>query len=300
MTAPARGVVERVRRIAGARPVSWAPVAGGYSPAERWRVAFDDGSTAFAKVGTSGTTAAFLRVEHTVYAHLTGRFLPAFLGWDDDAGGDRPILLLEDLSGADWPPPWSPQRIERVRGVLDGVGASEPPPGLPSLESLRGELSGWARIAADPQPFLSLGLCTSAWLDAALKPLVEAEAAADLGGEQLLHLDVRSDNLCFAPGRAILVDWNWACVGNAALDVAGWLPSLEAEGGPRPEEILPGESSLAAIMSGYFASHAGLPPGASGIPDRAAAERVRGVQLSQLRSALPWAARSLSLPMPAF
>lgn len=262
-------------------------------------MAFDDGTTAFAKVGVNETTAAFLRVEHGVYANLTESFLAAFLGWDDHAGGDRPILLLEDLSDADWPPPWSPQRIERVRRALDGVRASEPPPGLPSLESLREELSGWARIVADPRPFLSLGLCTPAWLDAALKPLVEAEAAADLGGEQLLHLDVRSDNLCFAPGRTILVDWNWACVGNATLDVAGWLPSLEAEGGPRPEEILPGEPSLAAIISGYFASHAGLPPGVSGIPDRAAAERVRGVQLNQLRSALPWAARALSLPMPA-
>ncbi|MBA3552762.1 MAG: phosphotransferase [Actinobacteria bacterium] len=299
MTAPARGVVERVRRIAGARPVSWAPVAGGYSPAERWRVAFDDGTSAFAKVGTNESTAEFLRVEHNVYANLTGSFLAAFLGWDDDAGGERPILLLEDLSGADWPPPWSAERIERVQEALAGVGASEPPPGLPSLESLREELSGWARVAADPRPFLTLGLCTSAWLDTALKVLVEAEAAAELGGEQLLHLDVRSDNVCFAGGRTILVDWNWACVGNATLDIAGWLPSLEAEGGPQPEEILPGEPSLAAIISGYFASHAGLPPGASGIRDLSAAERVRGVQLNQLRSALPWAARALSLPMPA-
>jgi thiamine kinase-like enzyme len=46
----------------------------------------------------------------------------------------------------------------------------------------------------------------------------------------LLHFDVRSDNLCFRDGRALLIDWNLACIGNPVVDVAAWLPSLHAEG----------------------------------------------------------------------
>jgi hypothetical protein len=44
-------------------------------------------------------------------------------------------------------------------------------------------------------------------------------------------------------------------------------------------------------MSGFFAARAGLPP----IPT---APHVREVQLAQLRTALPWAARALGLPPP--
>ncbi|HEV2472315.1 MAG TPA: hypothetical protein VGS41_06605 [Chthonomonadales bacterium] len=64
------------------------------------------------------------------------------------------------------------------------------------------------------------------------------------------------------------------------------------EGGPAPENLLPDAPEIAAWVSGDFAARAGLP----GIPD---APRVRGVQLLQLREALPWAARACGLSPPA-
>jgi aminoglycoside phosphotransferase (APT) family kinase protein len=140
-------------------------------------------------------------------------------------------------------------------------------------------------------PFLRLHLCSHGWLDQALPILLAASEAVVLAGDALMHLDVRSDNLCLRGGQAILIDWNWAVIGNPELDVAAWLPSLHAEGGPAPEEILPDHGPLAALLSGYWASRAGLPP----IPD---APRVRELQLMQLRVALPWAARALGLPEP--
>jgi thiamine kinase-like enzyme len=100
---------------------------------------------------------------------------------------------------------------------------------------------------------------------------------------------VRSDNLCFAGDRVVLVDWNWACRGNRTVDVASWLPSLHLEGGPPPEAILPRAPTLAAAISGYFAARAGRH--AETESDRA----VRVLQLSQLRVALPWAVRALGL-----
>jgi thiamine kinase-like enzyme len=119
---------------------------------------------------------------------------------------------------------------------------------------------------------------------------VRAEAEAPLAGDDLLHFDVRSDNLCFVGDRVVLVDWNWACRGNRTVDVASWLPSLQVEGGPPPETILPRAPGLAAAISGYFAARAGRHAETS--QDRA----VRALQLGQLRAALPWAVRALALP----
>ena len=121
--------------------------------------------------------------------------------------------------------------------------------------------------------------------------MVEAERQAPLEGSDLLHLDIRSDNICFAGSRTLLVDWNMACLGNGLLDVAAWLPSLQAEGGPEPEQILPHAPELAAVVSGYFAARAGL-------PRIEKAPQVREAQLQQLRTSLPWVVRSLKLPAP--
>jgi SAM-dependent methyltransferase len=93
------------------------------------------------------------------------------------------------------------------------------------------------------------------------------------------------------PDRVVLVDWNCAVRGNGALDVAFLAPSLRLEGGPLPEETLPGGAALAAVVSGFFACRAGRPV----IPE---APRARWIQLRQLRIALPWAARVLGLPAP--
>jgi len=90
----------------------------------------------------------------------------------------------------------------------------------------------------------------------------------------------------------LLLDWNMACRGNPAVDVAAWLPSLADEGGPMPWELLPGEGALASLVAGYFCARAGLSPIAQ-------APHARPLQLAQGRIALPWAARELDLPPPA-
>jgi hypothetical protein len=95
-------------------------------------------------------------------------------------------------------------------------------------------------VAADPEPFLSLGLADTRWLDKALPLLICQEARCSTDGESLTHWDLRSDNICVTERRAIFVDWNHACVSNPILDLGFWLPSLAYEGGPEPERILPG------------------------------------------------------------
>jgi hypothetical protein len=278
---------ERVARVAGARPVGWYPRAGGWASNERWSVTLDDGRRVFVKHGIAENLAAWLRDEHRLYVEVRARFMPRLVGFDDD--GKWPLLVLEDLSDAEWPPPWDATKIALVRATLDELHATEPPTYLPRpVERFDSLANGWDDVAADPEPFLSLGLVDAPWLERSLPTLIAAARAAKTDGDELIHFDVRSDNLCFARGRAILVDWNLAARGNGTFDLACWLPSLAEEGGPRPHEVLPGKPELAALLAGFFGSRAGLPP-----PETAPA--VRDVQRRQLVVALEWARRELSL-----
>jgi aminoglycoside phosphotransferase (APT) family kinase protein len=229
-----------------------------------------------------------LRDEYRVYSAAEAAFIPELVGWHD---GEQTLLAIADLSDAYWPPPWSLEQIDAVCAALDELHATPPPEGLPRVSAERDWLNGWELVAEDAEPILSTGLCSPGWLEHALPTLLETGRTCPLEGEAFLHLDVRSDNLCLQAGRAVLVDWNFAHVGNPLLDIVCWLPSLKLEGGPDPWELVPDSDGFAALLAGYFAAHAGLPPPAT-------AQRVREFQRRQAEVALPWAARELGLPQP--
>ena len=267
----------------GAQPVRRI-FGGGYTLMEHWLVELD-GMRAFAKVAVDEPTAGFLRDEQRIYSSVEGSFIPRLVRWDDD--GVRPILVLEDLSGAYWPPPWRAGDVELVRDALAEIHALSPPDGLHEL--VAGDLHTWREVETHPAPFLGLDLCSAEWLERALPQLIAATDRCEIGGEAFVHLDVRSDNICIADGQAKLVDWNWASVGNPRVDLAFWLVSVSLEGGPAPAELMPDAADLTAVVSGFFAPIAGLPPPAG-------APKVRAVQLAQLEVALPWAVDVLGLP----
>lgn len=268
----------------GVRPLRRS-AGGGYTLMERWLVELPDGGRGFAKVAVDEPTAGFLRDEHRVYSQVEQSFLPGLVAWDDD--GERPILLIEDLSDAHWPPPWRPGDVEAVLGALETLHETPPPAGLPPLTL--DELHTWREVEADPEPFLSLGLCSRGWLERSMPELLAATERCEVRGDAFLHLDTRSDNVCIRDGKALLVDWNWASVGREMVDAAFWAPSLFVEGGPPPQEVMPSAGELTAVVSGFFAPLAGLPPH-SGAPT------VRPLQLAQLKVALPWAVEVLGLP----
>jgi aminoglycoside phosphotransferase (APT) family kinase protein len=229
--------------------------------------------------------AEWLRREHEVYAALAGSFIPALEGWDDD--GVRPLLAIEDLSDADWTPRWDAVRVAAVLEALEELAAATPPPNTPTVRESFAELfDRWRVVEADPGPFLSVGLRDAAWLDRALPVILAAVDSAPISGDRVCHLDVRSDNLCFRDGRAVLIDWNWTSLANPAVDVAAWLPSVHVEGGPPPWEVMADGGALGAFVAGVWAAVAGLPP-----PETA--PTVRDLQRQQLAVALDWIDRDL-------
>lgn len=287
------GLQQRVAHILGARPVSWDRKSAPWQPAEpptggnlRFSVQLENGHRVFVKAARAPDRAGALRREAEVYAHLHGSFIAEMIAFDDHA--DEPVLVLEDLSDADWSVRWDGTRMTAVRSALAEVAASQPPPNTPPVRDTIGELDQWQVVAADPAPFLSTGIRSEDWLWRALPSLRAAADAAPVDGDELLHLDVRSDNLCFRHGAAILVDWDWCSTGRAEFDLAAWLPSLALEGGPAPWEVLPQAGGYAAVLAGFWASVVGLPPPPTG-------PTVRELQRRQLKVALAWCEHELAL-----
>jgi hypothetical protein len=276
---------ERIERAVGSRPVRYEQRPGGYSTADRFAVTLADGRSVFVKSADAPNLAEWLRREHEVYAALAGSFIPALEGWDDD--GVRPLLAIEDLSDADWTPRWDAVRVAAVLEALEELAAATPPPNTPTVRESFAELfDRWRVVEADPGPFLSVGLRDAAWLDRALPVILAAVDSAPISGDRVCHLDVRSDNLCFRDGRAVLIDWNWTSLANPAVDVAAWLPSVHVEGGPPPWEVMADGGALGAFVAGVWAAVAGLPP-----PETA--PTVRDLQRQQLAVALDWIDRDL-------
>lgn len=284
MTRPAPDIIARVERLLGWSPDVWRPVQGGYTPTARFAVS-DGKRKGFVKVATTPVTAAQVNREIVAYAGISGSFVPRLLGAAPDP--DQPILVIEDLSSAIWPPPWTDVLVGQVLDTIREMHAT--PTALKHGGLLVGREAGWPTVAADPTRFLALGHVSPAWLDRALPILIAAEQACRLDGDALTHLDLRSDNLCIAAEGVKFIDWAEACRSAADIDLGFFLPSLAHEGGPLPETIQPDRPDIAALVSGFFAARAGL-------PDIPLSPFVRRVQREQLSAALPWAIRALGLP----
>jgi hypothetical protein len=259
--------------LLGAEAEAWARVVRvGYSQNEHWTAMFADGTRAFLKLARIDPSPQWLRDEAAILATVQGRAVPRLIAFED---GAEPLLVLEDLMPARWPPPWQDGDVDAVLATLAEVAQAHAD--VPRLD--HEDVNGWRTIEADPEPFLSTELRDAAWLERMLPMLVAASEAAPLAGESLLHCDVRSDNLCVKDGHVVLVDWNHARLGNPRFDVAFWLPSLVLERGPRPQRF--GVDELSPVVAGFFAARAGL-------PRPAGAPRVREFQRAQAAVALDW------------
>jgi hypothetical protein len=93
----------------------------------------------------------------------------------------------------------------------------------------------------------------------------------------------------------VAVDWPWACVGAAWVDLLLLLPSVTVQGGPDPEATFAAQPVTAgadpeavttalAALAGFLVRDARLPP-PPGLPT------LRAFQLGQGLSALDWLRR---------
>jgi hypothetical protein len=239
-------LVARVEAALGRSAKAWRKPHTGVTPAQRFVVTFVDGSTAFVKAPVDAQTSEWSRMEHHVLSHLGADYAPRVLYADDS------LLVTEDLSGAYWPADnpgpdgavtWLPGQVDALLTTLRAFRDAAPGLELPALAS--GKPPVWPGIAADPERY---GVVPRHWL----APLCEAEAAIPFAGAGLVHNDVRSDNVCFADRRVVLVDWTNARRGNPLFDQVELALTYSIEGGPAPWELVADADLFPIWQAGFL------------------------------------------------
>lgn len=294
LPADVRAVVEE---ILGAPVVTAVSQPGGFSAGSADRVRTSTGAKAFVKAISARMNAGAAdlhRREARVTAVLpAAASAPELLGVHDD--GEWVALVLQDLDG--WHPvlPWQAGELRAVLTTLQAIARCPAPAGIPAAgNDFLDQLAGWHRIAADPPQHLT------AWATARLPQLCAlADAAlADLGGDALVHSDLRADNLLIRPdGTVAVVDWPWACRGPAWLDTLMLLTEVHQYGGHDvhsflaqglPAHAAPQQvTNFLAGYAGYFLD-AARHPAPPGMDSLRAHQRAKGTAL------LSWARSRLA------
>jgi aminoglycoside phosphotransferase (APT) family kinase protein len=274
---------------------------GGFSPGLAARLRLADGRRAFVKaVGPEPNPGSprIHRDEARTMAALPRSAPAPRLLWSLDRHG-WVALAFEDVDGAPPALPWRPGELRRVLAMVADLATLTPaPPGFPPIaERLEDIFHGWRDLAAGDD---LAGL--DPWAARHLDRLADLEAGwpAAADGRTLLHADLRADNLLLTPTRVVAVDWPYACVGAAWVDLLLLLPSVTMQGGPDPEPTFAAHPVAAeadplavtttlAAWAGFLIAGSRLPP-PPGLPT------LRAFQLGQGVVALDWLRRRTGWP----
>lgn len=309
----------RIDAIIGEKVVSGETVWGGFGPTASFALTAASGARFFCKGTHPGNTkeghAAVLReVENLkVFPELT-HFGAGLRGLVEGEGWH--LMVLEHVTRTETVPPWPAAMVERVMAQVASFHRATPERAEAVLHDrwasdLIAKAQNWHTLRRPEarDEFVALfadGATAGRWLDHHLERLVALkERGPEIGGPRgWAHMDIRSDNLIFADGRVLLIDWPVLSYGPQLLDIAFFLPSLAGQSGPSCAEGLkkyeyaagvsfaPDDIAVAAaVVAGFFAARAGL-------PEIAALPRLRWIQKLQLFPALDWLSDALGVARP--
>ncbi|GLI27673.1 hypothetical protein ARHIZOSPH14_19150 [Agromyces rhizosphaerae] len=281
----------------------------GFSPGSADRVTTADGTRAFVKTASTAVNAQSVelhRLEGTIAGAMPdGMPVPAVRGVVDR--GDWIAVVFDDVEGRHPHTPWRPDELGAVLDALAELTAAPAPPELGALlgsasDALDDNLRSWERLAADPSRLPSLAPDDHEWVTARIDDLAAAATTAigEVGGDRLVHLDVRADNLLVTPSGAVaLVDWPWAALGASWLDALVLLVNVRLyDPGADVEALLRGHPVFAGLddgvanrllvgLTGYFLE-ASTGPEVPEIPNLRKFQLDQGlVSLALLRERLP-------------
>jgi aminoglycoside phosphotransferase (APT) family kinase protein len=211
---------------------------------------------------------------------------PRLLWTCDD--GDWIALGIEDIEGHSPSLPWRRDDLDMVVATLATLARTQAPEGFPGVaEKMGAAFTGWRDLAADPPS--DLGPWELRHLDRLTA--LEASWADHVGGDTLLHLDLRADNLILdQDGDVHIVDWAHACAGAPWVDLVLLLNEvghafedldeiLASAGAPAE-----GVDALLCAFAGMLAAHCRW-PAPPGLPT------IRAFQRAYARFATDWLAR---------
>jgi hypothetical protein len=247
---------------------------------------------------------ALYRQERRACEHLAGGPADTGLAWAFEAD-DWTVLAFRALDGGICSPDWPDGQLDAVLHHL-AEHRTTAPPGLPVLEDHFGEaFDAWDVLAADA--------AFTAWpADRDGRPLLAPDgwtalarrARRAFAGDQLLHADLRADNVLWTGAGPVVIDWAYACRGAAVFDPLYLLLEVARNRGTPPraqaERVLArygcaqqDATALLAALGGWFTWMARM-PAPPGLPT------LRAFQASMADAALGWCAERLErTPPPA-
>ena len=219
-----------IERRCGSPVVSAISQTSGFTPGFASVLVCEDGSRHFVKAASTKAQRMFAdsyREEARKLAALPAGVPAPRLRWHLD--DDWVVLGIEYVAARTPHRPWQAEDLDALLDSLEVVAdvLTPPPPGL-ELDTAAVDFAplveGWPALRERRT-------------DLGAERLAEAEALARryaevVGGDTLVHTDIRSDNVLLDPeGRALVCDWNWPVRG------AAWFDSFAALIGPRGEGI---------------------------------------------------------------
>lgn len=284
-------------RIGGA-VVEAVTQPGGFSPGLAARVRTSDGRRCFVKavseLANPDTPSLHRREAEVVSALPPSASVPRLL-WSYDEGG-WVALGFDDVEGRTPAQPWRDNELRLVVDRLHRLHEVLTPTPIGSTTAADGfatHIKGWGELRATRARLDS-------WAARHLDRLVdlEAEAPAAAAGDTLLHFDVRADNMLIAGDQVFFIDWPWARIGAPFVEWLAFAPSVQMQGGPRPDVLLrmvpldevddDAINAVIASLTGYFLAHARRSP-PPGLPTLRAFQAAQGdIALDWLRARTGW------------
>ena len=163
--------------------------------------------------------------------------VPRLLDAYDD--GNWVALIYEDIEGRPPSIPWRRDELDRVSGAIASLSAALDPspwPDAPTFADVNaGVMRAWRDLATAPPPDLDPSI--ERMLDRLA--VDEVDLVDVVGGEVLMHNDIRSDNLLLTPdGRVVFVDWGMPCKGAAWQDLMMFALTPDLQEGADPDLLV--------------------------------------------------------------
>jgi hypothetical protein len=217
---------------------SAASQAGGFSPGVAARLRGPDGARAFVKaVGAAQNPQSpeIHRQEAVIAAALPPSVPAPRLRWSYD-DGDWVALVFDEVDGRLPTLPWQADELARVLDAMHTLATSltpSPVPAAPARTALARLFDAWRDI--DDVAVATMPVEWQSRVDALVA--LEAGWREAVEGDTLVHCDIRADNILLHDTGVSFVDWPWAVLGAAWLDLVLFLPTVAMQGGPDPETL---------------------------------------------------------------
>ncbi|MDQ3656680.1 MAG: aminoglycoside phosphotransferase family protein [Chloroflexota bacterium] len=293
---------EEIEAWLGEPVVSATTMSGGFSPGLAARLVTASGRRVFAKAVSNQLnpmSPSLHRREIRVASRLPATAPAPRLLWSsaEEIGDEWAVLVFENIDGRPPTQPWVASELDQTIDALNALTADLTPSPIPAADIGGTETWGifsrrcWSQVAyARPGSI-------DPWVYRHLDQLVAAEERVGevIGGETLLHLDLRGDNMLLTDQGVVIVDWPHARIGAPWIDAVFLAPSVSMEDGLEPEQLIarldatrgadPEHVTLGIISIAGFFTHQGSQPPVEGLPG------LRHFQEAQGAVARRWIAR---------